>query len=426
MSVDIDCKDIYNAIDTGVSKMSATGVGNFVKFAWEQIPTSDPCTKDTPLGDSVCSLGTAADSELKKIGLSWKEVAPYCDDILNGCQPTFCSKGVTEKQLNISCSAIQGLITLLFKDPILVAFLKKKTQGKSIDISSEQAICKILLSLGESAPDLATFIINLIKGVKNIPASVSILIDKTKDQITQLLLCMCPGLSKISPSPSPSHVKTDIVNWQVVLYLGLGALGLAVLVSIIVLFTLRSPFIEKIPVFGSIFLLCFIAGLIVCYVNPKGFVKTHTIAGDSWKKGDGKDNAITGQFSGSETLFGITVSTQMTIAEDGMTATMESLCCDGNSCPEHNLLDKCNGISSTVTIDQTKTDAGYALTGSCIDAIKTITTTDGHPVIQGAWLVREGDDIKLQLMLHVCITSSACLSKTLLLSLNRGENIKKC
>jgi hypothetical protein len=436
MSVDIDCKDIYNAINTGVKNMPGDG-GSIARNIWDTLPTNVPCTKNTSLGTSICGfVGLAATgssgaiAELKKNNLTWAEIDPYCEDIFNKCQPTFCSAGATDARLDIPCKAIQSITSLLFKDHVIVALLKanepaiKKALNKTVDLSSEKAICEQLIALGLGASELATVIVGIVGTMNKVPESVSKFVGKSKTQITNLLLCMCPDLAHIAPDPS--HVKTDVVNWYIVLYLGLGALGLAVIVSIIVLFALRSPFIEKIPVFGSIFALCFIAVLIVCYANPKGLIRTHTIAGDDWKRGGGKDSAIEGQFSGRESIYTITVSAHLTIAKDGLTAKLESLCCEGQGCPQNNLLDKCKGINGTVTIDQTKTDSGYALTGPCMDAIKTIPNDNGSPVVQGAWLVRQGDDLKLQLLLHVCITSSVCLSKTLLLSLNRGGTSKTC
>jgi hypothetical protein len=357
-----------------------------------------------------------------------------------------------------SCSEIRTVITYILANKKLMAtiqayILKDKdiqNDPKTVamitkiftEITDLPSLCKLILKQGLDAKAISSIIIAISKKAVQGSTNKHIytpLIEKYAPQITQLIECICPGLTppsisptpstpsisptpstpSISPTPStpsisptPSTPSTPSISPSTsynkkMVYITAGSIAILLVITIIITLVIsrHKPITTQVAVCGTILtigLLIFVGFMVAnpkcMYLScPKSSKPLTTITKDV--KYHGSYSAL-GQATVSVTLTSITPTK----------VRLDLIDCAGSGCPTpKNLLSECT--DNIVTIDlANKTSAGYPLIGSCIDKLKTIPTFGGDPAVQGMWIGEDSaGDLFINIQLHICTSGLGCI-----------------
>jgi hypothetical protein len=387
--------------------------------------------------DFLCSLGVAGITGL----LNYAEIETFITRLLKSCN-MLCSTVEpaapdTSSFEIASCSEIRTVITYILANKKLMAtiqayILKDKdiqNDPKTVamitkiftEITDLPSLCKLILKQGLDAKAISSIIIAISKKAVQGSTNKHIytpLIEKYAPQITQLIECICPGLTppsisptpstpSISPTPStPSIFPSTSYNKKMV-YITAGSIAILLVITIIITLVIsrHKPITTQVAVCGTILtigLLIFVGFMVAnpkcMYLScPKSSKPLTTITKDV--KYHGSYSAL-GQATVSVTLTSITPTK----------VRLDLIDCAGSGCPTpKNLLSECT--DNIVTIDlANKTSAGYPLIGSCIDKLKTIPTFGGDPAVQGMWIGEDSaGDLFINIQLHICTSGLGCI-----------------
>lgn len=329
-------------------------------------------------GPAVCSLPSGSPS-----------VSPSVPSPVSPSVPSSPSPSGSPSDLKLTCEEIRVVVTAALQLPQLQADLVKI----GFDPSN---LCG---SLGDVAQGDPTRLIRVIDAALKQQLGATIWAHYSS-QLPSVLRCLCPQVMNPSKRPPPQAPSRALLVLPCALLAG--ALALVALVVGLLLPWKLPAVVVGLLLAGGLW------ALVVFVWNPKCVFRLCTLDSDDIPP----DMNIAGTYSGSKTLFGVTVSASVSIDRDQV-STLHALSCEGGSlCPMKDLLQMCSKVSRKVRLLRPKETNGYALYGPCITAmLNNIKAADGQPILEGAWLVRKNKSLYMQFQLHVCpFGGDSCIS----------------
>jgi hypothetical protein len=377
-----------NAVSFIKNKVSTEGV---------EFTVDDQCKeprKDMP--KSVCDMAEAVtrlilsskihgnkeekEKEKEIIDKIVTKIRPYCKRFVAKCSKGLCDEPNND-HLSLTCDDAKKIVNEILNDKNVQTYLQP------FNINSDNK-CEILEKMTHGDVNKVVSIIThaMAKYIPNIDQEV----------LKSIVTCICPNFIHKDPVDPIVPVKTDNYNKPAIMFslMILCIFGLAAFIFYLYFF--NAKFSTKIVFAGILICLIITVFLILIYKNSNCRYKFCPVSGDDWVPVEGK-------FQGKKSMFGrVTVNVKLELYKDN-TARIDVLSCEGNSCPMKNLISKCVGGSIVnINIDE-KTTNGYSLHGECLNKIKELKASDGKTVIQGAWVVRQGKVISVQLFIHVIV-----------------------
>jgi len=324
-----------------------------------------------------------------------KQIQELCPNIIKSCQPTICMG--KESNVELKCQDVTNLL----KSVLEIDSVKKAIKNKiNIDLTPDN-ICDSLQKLEDSGNDPASLILNALKDVIKYPPTI--------DQMKQAIKCICPDL-KPAPAPpppsppnpnNPNDVPYNKINIIKAGVLGFICYNLLFFLILIIGHVTKKYITHKFLLYVGLFLLSLIILAILVKSNHNCYFKTCLPPDSTWKP-------IEGEFTGSYSLLGLSISVDVSIKKDN-TGVLNKLSCSGNSCPFSDLLQNCKDKIVNLALGK-KSIYGYALKGECINEIYKFNS-DGKQTITGLWLSQtDKEELELFVSLDVPVLDKLLLN----------------
>lgn len=152
------------------------------------LPTNLLVTEDLIKTKLIPAIQSAIADNL---GVTTNQLMRLCEDIVQPCQPTFCSDGKTKADAALTCKQFNGILELVMKKVDILGMLNKELSDNGFDlVLTQQNICAALNKL--SSDQLAT----VTKLAENIAASQTqtpelTILTKYIPQIPNMVKCVC-------------------------------------------------------------------------------------------------------------------------------------------------------------------------------------------------------------------------------------------
>ena len=323
--------------------------------------------------------------------------ASLCKNILNTCELSFCSNGLTtvDPKISVSCLEINKVLNVMFSNPKFLKefnnLLNKTGVFNNSSIQSIKQICQQLKSIGNTEQLSSIVNSNIQKAINNSNIknwkNISYLYKKYSSQLPTLIKCICPDIdTKISkPALKIKKFNTKLISF----------LGISLIIIGIIIFSIANIFVKsKYLLFvGVIILMIFIFGIII-KANPSCLLM-------SCVKNSKYFNEIPkGKYKGKKSFLGlITLFCDLDVT-DINNIKLELLSCQGKVCPFSNITEECKNQNITLDI-KNREELGIHIQGQCIDVVKAIKTSDNTSVIKNLWLAKVDDDFVINIALHL-------------------------